>query len=258
MLGKLLKHEWNATARKYGLFYLILAAVTLFAGIVHAIPTDNMFFGFGEVAVLAIYIITLCAVFFCSTGMAVLRFYKNMVSDEGYLTFTLPAKVEQLVFAKLLVAFVWQLVTIVLVVASLYCVFVLGHISMAEIFEVLGAELGSFKDVLIVFGLMIPVSLVYQLLVYYLSIAIGQLYGEHKIVGAVLAYCVLNFVIEMLIFVIMLAVLGIGGFIDMSVSMSTMDGMASFYLLMTGLSALIAVGAYFATCQVLKKKLNLS
>ena len=94
MLGKLLKHEWIATARKYGLFYLVLGIVTLITAVMHALPKEHLFFTVADIALIVIYILALICVFFCSTGMAVVRFYKNLVSDEGYLTFTLPVKVE--------------------------------------------------------------------------------------------------------------------------------------------------------------------
>lgn len=257
MLGKLLKHEWNATARRYGLFYLILAAITLFAAIIHGIPTDNAFYNLGEVALLTIYVISLIGVFFCSTGMAIVRFYKNMVSDEGYLTFTLPAKVWQLVFTKFLVALVWQMVTIILCALSLLCVFVVGHMGMSEFFDGLSSLTGEFGRMIPVFGIMLIVSMVYQLMIYYLSIAIGQLFGTYKILASVIAYCALVFVIELVIVVVVLGVFGVFGFMEMSMAMTTMDGMANFYLIFTGLSAVIGVAAYFVTCYLLKKKLNL-
>ncbi len=257
MLGKLLKHEWKATARKYGLFYLILAAITLFAAIIHGIPTDNIYFNMGEVALLAVYVVSLIGVFFCSTGMAIVRFYKNMVSDEGYLTFTLPVKVWQLVFSKFLVAFVWQMVTIVLCILSVLGVFVVGHVELKEFSEVLSLLGGEFGRMVPVFGIMLVVNTVYQLMIYYLSMAIGQLFGTYKILASVIAYCALVFVIELVLLLVIIGVFGMVGFMEMSMSMTTMDGMANFYLIFTCLSAALGVAAYFVTCYLLRKKLNL-
>lgn len=257
MLGKLLKHEWKATARRYGLFYLILAAITLFAAIIHGIPTDNVFYNMGEFALLAIYVISLIGVFFCSTGMAIVRFYKNMVSDEGYLTFTLPVKVWQLVFSKLLVAFVWQIATVVLCILSLLGVFVVGHIDLKEFFEGVSALGGEFGKLVPVLGIMMIVSTIYQLTVYYLSMAIGQLFGTYKILASVIAYCALAFVIEIVIVLVVVGIFGVAGFMKMSTAMMTTDGMANFYLVFTGMSAVIGVAAYFVTCHLLTKKLNL-
>lgn len=257
MLGKLLKHEWKATARRYGLFYLILASITLFTAIIHAIPVDNIFYTMGESSLIVLYIISLCGVIFCSTGMAIVRFYKNMVSDEGYLTFTLPVKVEQLVFVKFLVAYIWQLVTVVLCVLSLFSVFVVGHIPLGEFFDGIAYLTDMFGKLLPVFIGVMLISMMYQLMIYYLSIAIGQRFGTYKILASIIAYCALSFAIELVLMLIILGIFGAVGFMKMAESMYTMDGMTGFYLMMGGLSAIVGISAYFVTCHQLKKKLNL-
>ena len=120
MLKQLLKHEWIATARKYSLFYIVLAAVTLFTGLVSLIESENVVLTTMKGLIIGVYVITLVGMWFCSIGYAVIRFYKNMVSGEGYLTFTLPVTVPQLLISKLLVAFVWQLVTIAAILVSVF------------------------------------------------------------------------------------------------------------------------------------------
>lgn len=258
MLGKLLKHEWNATARKYGLFYLVLGIITILAIIVHALPVDHVLFTIGEVSFLVLYILVLCGVFFCSTGMAVVRFYKNMVSDEGYLTFTLPAKVEQLVFSKFLVAVCWQITTMLLVVLSLLSVFVIGHIEWSVFCEGVAFVTDEMGVILPVFGIMMLVSFMYQMLLYYLSIAVGQLFGNHKILASVIAYCALSFGIELIMMVVIIAVCGVIGFVEVSEQMSSLSGMTTFYGISIGWMAVLGAIEYFVICHLLKKKLNLN
>ena len=258
MLGKLLKHEWNATARRYGLFYLVLGIITILAIVVHAIPVDHFLFTIGEVSFLILYILVLCGVVFCSTGMAVVRFYKNMVSDEGYLTFTLPAKVEQLVFSKFLVAAGWQIITIVLITLSLLSVFVVGHVEWSAFCEGMSFVMDEMGVILPVFGCMLLVSTMYQLLLYYLSIAVGQLFGNYKILASVIAYCVLSFGIELILILIILAVCGVIGFVEFGQQMSSFSGMATFYGISIGWMAVFGIVEYLVICYLLKKKLNLN
>ena len=258
MLGKLLKHEWIATVRRYALFYLVLAAVTVIAAVMHALPVDNIIFNLGEGAILVLYVITVIGVVFCSTAMGVIRFYKNMVSDEGYLTFTLPAKVEELVLAKFIVALLWQIITVVLSAASLFLVFVPGHIEMNQLSVVISQLSDQFGVMVPVFFAMLLFSLMYQILTYYLSIAIGQLFGTYKIVGAVVAYCAISFVVELALMVVMLGAMVIIGFDKVDAFMSSMNGMAKFYLFSTGWMIILGVVEYFVICHLLKKKLNLS
>ncbi len=258
MLGKLLKHEWIATIRRYALFYLVLAAVTLVAAVMHALPVDNVVFNLGEGAILVLYVLSVIGVVFCSTAMGVIRFYKNMVSDEGYLTFTLPAKVEELVLAKFIVALLWQIITVVLSALSLFLVFVPGHIEMSQVSAVISQLSDQFGILVPVFFFMLLFSLMYQILTYYLSIAIGQLFSTYKIVGSVVAYCAISFVVEMALMAVMLGAMVIIGFDKVDAFMNSMNGMAKFYLFSTGWMVVLGIVEYFVICHLLKKKLNLA
>ena len=261
MLGKLLKHEWIATIRRYALFYLVLGAMTLFAAVIHALPADNFFFNMAEGAVLVLYVVTVIGVCFCSIGMAVVRFYKNMVSDEGYLTFTLPAKVEELVLAKFLVAGLWQMITVALCIVSLFLVFVPGHIERKELFDGISYLSDQVGTLFPIFLAMLLCSLIYQLLLYYLSIAVGQLFGTYKILASVIAYCAISFVVEIAMLLILLGVFAVIGFDKMNMFMNSMpaaDVMTKIYFLCMGWTIILGVVEYFVTCHLLKKKLNLA
>ena len=48
------------------------------------------------------------------------RFYKNLLGDEGYIMFTLPASVHQHVWSKLIVSAVWFIATGVVVFLSVF------------------------------------------------------------------------------------------------------------------------------------------
>lgn len=257
MLGKLLKHEWIATIRRYALFYLVLGVVTLFAAVIHALPVENFFFNMAEGAVLVLYVVAVIGVFFCSTGMAVVRFYKNMVSDEGYLTFTLPAKVEQLVLAKFLVAIFWQIITVVLSIVSLFLVFVPGHMEIKELLDGIAYLSDQVGTLIPVFLVMLLCSMMYQMLLYYLSVAVGQLFGTYKILASVVAYCAISFVLEIVLLIILLVVFAVIGFDEVNAFMNAMDGMTKFYLISMGWTIVLGIGEFLVICHLLKKKLNL-
>ena len=258
MLGKLLKHEWNATARRYGLFYLVLALMTIGAVIMHGIPVDHPVYSVVEVSFLILYVLVLAAVLFCSVGMAVVRFYKNMVSDEGYLTFTLPAKVSQLVFSKFIVAFLWQIVTAVLVVLSLICVFVLGHIELKIVWDFAREVLEESGIAIPGLALILVTSLAYQITFYYLCIAIGQLFANQKLAGAIVSYCVLSFVVEIFNLILVFVGFAIMGYSELETYFASSAGMNAVYIFSAGLTAVLGVVAYFVTCFLLRRKLNLN
>lgn len=49
------------------------------------------------------------------------RFYFNMLKDEGYLTFTLPATVGQHIASKMIVCITWVIATVVLTGVPDFC-----------------------------------------------------------------------------------------------------------------------------------------
>lgn len=63
--------------------------------------------------------------------LMVLRFYRNLMTDEGYLMFTLPVSTTELIFSKLIVSVVWFLGT--------FAVDALGLL--------LSGMLGSYEDI---------------------------------------------------------------------------------------------------------------
>ena len=95
MLGKLMKHEFKTTSKVILPLYLILVVLTIFARIfAQSLFTaensniDSIGFGlFGGLSVI-LYILGLFAVSIASFIYLLVRFYKNLFGDEGYLMHT--------------------------------------------------------------------------------------------------------------------------------------------------------------------------
>ena len=120
MLGKLLKHEFKATGRVMLPFLgaLLVLSVMVWLSI-------NVFFSnLGGVSiiggiVLTLYFMLLSAIGIVTLVLLVYRFYRSFLSDEGYMTFSLPAGIHAQLGAKLISAAVWIVLTGILVVLSL-------------------------------------------------------------------------------------------------------------------------------------------
>lgn len=59
------------------------------------------------------------------------HFYKNLVTDEGYLTFTLPVSPANILCSKLFTAFVWNILAWI----AAFCAFVILFIPFMDIFS---------------------------------------------------------------------------------------------------------------------------
>ena len=121
MLRKLLKHEFRATGRIMGPLYLVLLATSV--GMRVSIQVLNHADSYllrmlGALLALA-YVVAILGVCFAAFGLMIQRFYRSLLTDEGYLMFTLPVSVHQHIWSKLIVSTAWFFATGAAVVVSM-------------------------------------------------------------------------------------------------------------------------------------------
>ena len=194
MLGKLLKYEYKATSRYFIGLYIVLALLTIGNKIMLIIEDTSdvqlrvvdILFGI----IMASYVIAIIAIAVATVVLMLRRFYFNMLKDEGYLTFTLPATVGQHIASKMIVCITWFIATIVLTVVSIFVVTYSKYIDYARCISNSVQELtqlgawgyvaeGIIAAIVTVIGM--PILM-------YACLSIGQLYTKHRVVGAILAY----------------------------------------------------------------------
>ena len=108
MLGKLLKHEFRATGRLMlpALGAVLALAVLANFSIRFIQVTDNTFLTILFGLVIAAFVIGMVAAAVMTLVLMILRFYRTLLRDEGYLMHTLPVNVHELVWSKLIVSLV--------------------------------------------------------------------------------------------------------------------------------------------------------
>lgn len=213
MLGKLLKHEFKATAR---FFIPIIIAVLIMTPITKLVANRRFFDGMLSiipVTVITGYVITLFAVGVLTMVVIVLRFYQNMVSNQGYLMHTLPVSVSQHIVSKLIVAVVWSLISIAIILLSLFILFFFpdrmeifreGWSQFVFFFREEAGELG--RTFIVQMILMAMISLIYYILYVYVSIAIGQVISKHRILGAIVAAFIINVITQVFSLIIIIPI----------------------------------------------------
>jgi len=271
MLGKLIKHEFNATIKIYSILIIICVAFTLFACV-----TTLIVGGLAEENPVLALIASLPATLLGSVVLTVMsafplyhaawRFYKNLSSDEGYLMHMLPVPTSSLILSKGIVAIVWLLLCTVLgfaasFVSELAYTYVVMHevgadINISEIIPALEELLGLAFDfapnvifVLIMVVLILILSVLFSLLSLYLCIAIGQLWTAHRILGSIIAYIALSFALNVVVTVAMII------FVLVSVQSLTAFNITLVVCAITMAAAVAA--CYYATVRIFKTKLNL-
>ncbi len=122
MLSKLMKHELRATKRTMLPAILILLAASLGArfGLTSFMDSNNeALILLGSLLTMAYVIFTFGLIIACAVLMVV-RFYKNMMGDEGYLMFTLPVSIHQHIWSKLLTSTLWMVLCGITIVVSAF------------------------------------------------------------------------------------------------------------------------------------------
>ena len=108
MLGKLLKHDFKALFRNYGLLFIALFGVTFLYKLYLLLPR-NIVLEFTNGLMGVLYVVVILGCLFGTVVINIVRFYKNLVTDEGYLTFTLPVSSKQIIASKLISSLVMDI-----------------------------------------------------------------------------------------------------------------------------------------------------
>ena len=148
------------------------------------------------------FIVSALSLFAVTMGTLVfltVRYYRNLYSSEGYLTFTLPVETGDILHAKMIVGYIWQISTYLLVAFSVFLTLsgiywnlpVAGKAEVSKALAHFVSELAGFPLPLYILELLL--APLYSLMTVYFCISIGQLWYKHKIGGAVICYFVLRF-----------------------------------------------------------------
>lgn len=253
--------------------FLLFASVLIrvfFTGRVLTEGTDfnneNFVLPFFLFVVLLIVLISAAA--FATQLVIAIRFYKNIFSDEGYLTNTLPVTGGKLLLSKTIAGCIWGAVDMLLLHISLWIVigtpYVTGLITenMASVWSELsltdkGPAL-TFQALLLLYIGTCLIGVIANVVLFYASVAIGQFVPGHKVLGAIAAYFVINTAVS----VIMLIVMAVSGLLGASIHPLSASFDFTIYIrnslnLAIICSILQTLILYSVTYWIMEKKINL-
>ena len=122
MLGKLIKYDFKALSRDFIFFnimLLITEALGRFLFIGKLVDNPNSLSDSGAIIMtiaIMLYVILFMTAVFGTLLVIAIHFYKNLYSDEGYLTHTLPVSRTQLLISKTVSGSVWMMIDMILVI----------------------------------------------------------------------------------------------------------------------------------------------
>ena len=265
MVKKLIKYDLKAFLKVMLPVYFVLIGVAALYRIVSLFENDGVFFGIFNASAVIILVISVIVCLLLTFIFSIVRFYKNLYTAEGYLTFTLPVTPAAHIISKLTVSLIFDVITLAVVILSV-AVATAGEL-FAEIvkaaFYLLGGAfrfLGGQSPLYVAeFVIMIIASLVAAHLLTYMCISVGQVVNKHKILLAVGVY----FGVYVVSQVIGTVVLALGVSTDLPTHIAEFayrSPHAFLHILLCGVTLLeIALAAiyYAVTHRMIKKHLNL-
>ncbi len=273
MLGKLLKYDLRLMMRL--MIPLVLVLVVSFAStaILGSLNSFNIesFLGLGMgggespvltglfTASIATYVVALFASSVIVYIFIVMRFYTNLFSNEGYLSFTLPVKPMEQYWSKYISAVVSIAIlgiTIMLTINLLVVIFSDGELGISDLFEFYSTIMGTEYVVLLIISIILGIIL--EPIKLYMCMCIGQLY-KNKIIASIVVYVIIYVVLQVISTVYTISTVFISGeFMETS----TLAGSEMFFtgtiLWITIVSTLVlSVAFYLVSRKILITRLNL-
>lgn len=228
MLGKLFKYEIKDTSRLIPFFYLITAVM---AGL--SLLSGKLELGWFKATSSVLLLLVGISVFVVTLVVICMRFYKNLYSNEGYLSFTLPLKPHLHLVSKAIVSFGWMLLSVIIsmgaIFVALYGLGVDGKMWASALDEIERYGMGKYMYAFIP---MICLAILYLMSQIYFSITLANSPKFHNIGAAgasILLFFVTNIVLRIVETILTIIIpfslsVSISGSVDISLTAHNMVG----------------------------------
>lgn len=202
MLGKLIKHELYALSRILLAIHGLLILFSFIGRLLLGFGVLDRFPNFISATLVSVYLLTIFVVLVVTQLMVAVRFYKNLYTDEGYLSFTLPVSPASHLHAKWIASAIWIAIDFVVILLSFAIVLLNADSSKAFTSLLSSAQFFSFSEA--VYTVIIYVlSVILGPILIFFCISLGQLFGSHRILGAVVVYFLVTALQQIIVMIVL-------------------------------------------------------
>lgn len=270
MLGKLVKYECRSSMKFISLIWLALVVAGAIMGVwirfIDSYFVDGIWVML-EVIPPILYFTLFVATFVISIIIVLMRFYKGLLSEEGYLMHTLPVKPWQLITAKGIVSGIVVTVSFFAAILSMFLMGILTDLNSAidsirSVGDFISAE-PKFIFIAIEVVILFIAGILKSIYQIYASMAIGQLIDKYRILLTVGAYIGISTVLTMIgaLFMMGMGNTGIPDWFDRLMTSDVIDNIFTVSQLGIGVLFIITlvqlVAFHIVTERILSLKLNL-
>ena len=275
MLRKLYKYDLKSVSLLLVILHAVLLVYTVIGRIgifiaeraqAFVSPEASRLWGIAGAFYIVGFILFILAIVIATVVYLAVRIQKNLFSDEGYLTHTLPVKPTQLLWSKVFVIWTWSVIDFICVMISVFTLITYKD-TLPEILRgastFFGTLFGSFgftnwlEEVITLLAGLSQYFGFYPLLLLF-AMCLGNLFKSHKIMGTLLSFFGLNIILSFLSTMITFIIPGLSPFIQVNLTqdnLSVYSGRLMIFTLVWNIlfSAIFFVGSRY----ILTKKLNL-
>lgn len=269
MVKKLIKHEFYAYLRTLLPIQLIVLGIATLCRFIQLFENDELSYRivfYSSVIALCIGVVVAVVM---TMAYGITRFYKNLFTGEGYLSFTLPVTPTQHIFAKLIMLLIATFATIFAILLSVsvatagdvFTEFIKAAVFLLKRFlHSRTAVHGVFIMVEIV--ALFLVAVISQYLLCYGCIAVGQLVNKNRVLAAFGAYFAYYLFTQLVGTIMVLASTVVIRYIDTSAIYNyiiTHPNVAThlFFGFFIALYSALSVIYFVVTKKIIEKRLNL-
>ncbi|MCI9666358.1 MAG: hypothetical protein HFF13_03745 [Angelakisella sp.] len=303
-MNKLLKYEFRATLRLYLPLYLVMLGFAVLGrfslwGVPWEVTVQEDLVGWTNLSVsvagtgvgnevlaillnivLAGNVLVLLGAMVVHFIITLQRFWKNLMGDEGYLMFTLPVSTGELLWSKAICAFVWGVVTALMVLLSVLVLAWHPQLVQAVKQELSTIAPEEWQLILQMLHSVLPpvmwpilvaeavISGVGGLFLLYSAMAIGHTVKNHKVLASVGAYGVISMVLGTAASLLMNLLLPLITGIPQDIQLNSLSELLLFSYqigrFMTGIWSVVlaidllsAIGGFLLARHLLNTQLNL-
>lgn len=113
MLGKLMKYDMKYMARILPWLYLGAFCLSLLCSVFFLFMPEGLLLEIGTMIITYVGTLFVETLVIMTVVFLIMRIYRSMFSDEGYLTFTLPVKNSTVINSKILTGAIWTTFTVI-------------------------------------------------------------------------------------------------------------------------------------------------
>ena len=275
MLRKLYKYDLKSVSLLLVILHAVLLVYTVIGRIgifiaeraqAFVSPEASRLWGIAGAFYIVGFILFILAIVIATVVYLAVRIQKNLFSDEGYLTHTLPVKPTQILWSKVFVIWTWSVIDFICVVISVFTLITYKD-TLPEILKgastFFGTLFGSFgftnwlEEVITLLAGLSQYFGFYPLLLLF-AMCLGNLFKSHKIMGTLLSFFGLNIVLSFLSTMITFIIPGLSPFMQANLTQDNLSVYSVRLMIFTLVwnilfSAIFFVGSRY----ILTKKLNL-